>query len=637
MVENITVKILWLSDIHFRNTYEVRELENAFRKNCEGIKQKTLDKAAKRQQLSEAKKKFQEQKNKLKTLDVFLEKFFEAVKQSGKTFDYVLLSGDLAFSSTKEDYTVFHDKVIKGLKNILGNGPQFLSIPGNHDVFWENTDFFDSFLDEINTQYEGGVNSFFQFREQYLKRKRDFFKLIFTNYTDYFKTHIRDDLKSRYTHSPKYVSNGLYGYIVDRKNNLIINLLNSAWYALGQQFDTMLLDSFIKRYKKILLSTAQNETKERFYEDFKACLSALVTVKNSSIEYGGQIIGMPPDDAVLFIEKTMHYSNYFVITAFHHPPNWLYYSEKYAGEIKNNDTLFFNRLLNRTELLLTGHEHVPSSVNYERLNNHAIHLKAGMFMQDNMFNASEGQHRFSILEVNTSKFSFNEEKYYYNWTTAQWKLDNIYSHYNVVIPKKQPIFNRSRTGQYMTVLQNRTYLSQLLETYFFINEKISDYTIKSNNAHPAFSLLNLISGSVIKRTLVIIKDNSFFGDLLVRDVDKGEKHIFTQILKLLVKFDPALKITLLVPDFLVDENLTNHYESTDFSDKIGVYYSITKRADFIFNISRHRFFNQFESIFDPEDKNKSLEVNSISFDDIKNIQFSNLVIPFWVIEKFAYN
>lgn len=658
MIENIQVRILWLSDIHFRDIYEIAGLKKLY--ESEAVKIGNEENTA----ISEAKilleKKFLERKRKITTLKSYFDNFISTIKEYPHEIDYVLITGDLAFTGTKEDYNAFYNSIIDELKSILPTRVQFLTIPGNHDVYWANTSFFDSYFEEIKKLSEerklpgkktSSEKKLTELRNSYLAKRSEFFKEVFSNYTDFFKNRIKGQLGKANAEACNYDKEGLYGYIIDKEKNLAINFLNSSWYALGQQFDRLLIKSFAKQFAdniyaqaKVSIKAEDSSTREDkikarqdFDKGFLTCLKELIQIKNITGEYGGQVVGIDKENELNTFKKVLEHSDCFVITTFHHPMNWLQLNETYSKDVKKNDDLFLNKLLNRTDLLLTGHEHAPTSISNQKINERAIHLKGGMFMQDDMYsNEREGQFRFSILEINTSKFKFNERKYFYNEKSATWNYDEKFSKENILLGEKQPVFKKQSMQHYINELQKKEVFTKILNKYFFVNENISaNYKSKNLYSTADYSLIQFSTEGTVRRVLVIVKSSDFFGKILKKDTANGSEHIFTSIFKKIKNHEKALRITLLTPDFLVCNEKLKDYIDPKISNKREVYYEIVKKGDFIFNISRHRFFIQFESKIKATPGIKKIMCNDIIFENIKNIQLSSQIIPFWIIEKFS--
>jgi hypothetical protein len=92
-------------------------------------------------------------------------------------------------------------------------------------------------------------------------------------------------------------------------------------------------------------------------------------------------------------------------------------------------------------------------------------------------------------------------------------------------------------------------------------------------------------------------------------------------------------IHIVTPDFHVDQLLTeSYYKGVNANQN---YTNIVRKADFIFNIARHQFFNRFEMSYRNSQKMPELAVNGIGFDRIRDIRLTSQVLPFWGIERYG--
>jgi len=83
------------------------------------------------------------------------------------------------------------------------------------------------------------------------------------------------------------------------------------------------------------------------------------------------------NDEYEHLEKTLNdYSDYLVIKTMHHPINWLGWDERVEKNVKSK----FFRIKDFADLLLTGHEHVPTQHQADFLNNkRLLHIPSGCF------------------------------------------------------------------------------------------------------------------------------------------------------------------------------------------------------------------------------------------------------------------
>lgn len=622
MTEHNGVKILWLSDIHFREAYtEAHVMANT-----------DIDEPTRTKQLGHLPRL----KSLLKSFLSKLKDLTNELKANGDKLDYVLISGDLAFSGTEGDYALFEEKILGPLKKLAGKDIRVLAIPGNHDVNWGSSDFLNRFLNNMaDMSEEEFKKKYFEHRKNFLQKKADNFRLIFNRYSNYFITQILPTIKDCQL-SDDYRADGLYGMVVDKEKNLVINLFNSAWFALGEKFDRLLLQEMMA--ESAVLQAKSKLPTEKFNEKFSQIIKVLITLKTAATEYGEQILGheIMPADAI--ISKLEEHAGYFTLTCFHHPPNWLQYGTKYNLTSSEHDGLFFNKVLRHTDLLLTGHEHVPSSSLPEKMNREIYHLKAGMFLQDNMFaDKIEGEHRFSILEIDTVGFRFSEKKFVYNFKRKSWE-QNKNSLVLEKVSKKDHKFMESKLPELAAKIKEPAVLKKILEQYFLEKDEFDTLETLPSALSESYLLYVLKKKSVINKMVVLPINHQLFESALPANnckTDYNEPHGFDPIVRAMADLPGCHHISIITPDFHVENPTSSSYISSSVGAESSraIFTYIVKKADFIFNKARHHFFNRFEKKKEDRPMDKMLIINEIDFELVREVCLSNQVIPFWVVEK----
>lgn len=617
MAEKNIVRILWLSDIHFRKNYQAPVRVNGRKTPISAEDQKLL------------------------ALQQYLRSFFEVVaeyqkplERENESIDYVLISGDLAFSGAAEDYQMLNDLIVDPLKKLLSTTTSFLTIPGNHDVWRDSDDFFRHYLSNISfSTPEEYKEKMANLRRDFVFIKQENFHNLFNHYSSYFRNAILPSLNQEEI-SEEYRKNGLYGLIVNKEKNLVINLFNSAWFALGQRFDTILQREFLRdTFGKLKIYFENNEDWNARENYVGKLFEELITIKNATQEYGEQTMGesvMPVDEYIALLDR---HSGAFAISCFHHSPNWIQYSSRYDTNLQRNDQLFYNQMLQRSNIVLTGHEHVPASVLAEKIQRDVVHLKGGMFLQDNVLREVEGEHRFSILEIDTRHFSFSERKYSYDWDEKNWNFDAAHSLYNETVKKRSVRFDTDKESRLSVALLGIPTIKNILSHFFIPKAIIDEMDIRLiSAADPDYHLFGLHKNNTLQQLVIVPTGRAFFASRLISSRNRRKKtpHPFFDILRHAHTPSADLVVLVLTPDFLVDKTLRDRY-IVPGTDMVEVFSEIVKKGDFIFNVSRHSFFSEFQS---SEAKNKWLKINGIGFSDIKEIRFSNQVIPFWSIERY---
>ncbi|MBK6826613.1 MAG: metallophosphoesterase, partial [Chitinophagaceae bacterium] len=215
-----TIRILWLSDIHYRKDFLYDDV-----------------------------------------LQVRIQSFLQEVELYVNTLSsngtdnvihYCILSGDLAFSGKENDYEKLDKDLINPLREKLklnGQSP-FLCCPGNHDVNRSKESLYQAFIEAVDQlidkeqEYEENIFSSYPasmaaarhnisrntiLEDNSLEKAKE----VFHFYSEYVKKvlpPIAEDSKGMLNNYRS--NNGLYGYILDHENKLVINLLNSAWFRL---------------------------------------------------------------------------------------------------------------------------------------------------------------------------------------------------------------------------------------------------------------------------------------------------------------------------------------------------------------------------------------------------------------------
>jgi hypothetical protein len=619
MRKSNTVRIIWLSDIHFNGDYD---------------------------------------KNPPSWLKTYLDKFVDIIgKQRGdEAIDYVLISGDLAFKGVAADYEAFNSNIIKPLKGLLPEA-QFLTIPGNHDVNWKESKFLDDFIGSLNNEkLEVLKKQVSRMRAIFLKKKEGNFNVMFRTYTEHFWDAIKPTLES--ITCDTYKARGLFGVVVNKEKNFVLNLCNSAWFALGGQFDTMLLEAFMEReygnVRDLLDHRSPHGSDKKREADFRKKLERLALVKTVLQEYGEQILGEDIVGKKKILEELDNHAGDLTLTCFHHPTNWLQYELRYGNDKESYNEKFLNQILEKSDILLTGHEHVPSSVMHETIGNGTVHLKGGMFLRDNCYKVSPVEHRFSILTIDTSRFTLEEEKFVYDFRKSKWREPSRDEVKPIRIRRRPFKYDEKKElGWKKKLLAPRT-IQNFLSYRMMTGEQWKDGRLVKDDRYRATDhvLLQFKRQGVVERLYILPTDTDFFDFTLPAKPDPGHflDVVFKRVRRATNPFPKPLTVTIVTPDYLVDRELRNYYigamrpdekaKTEDKSDAVEkeIYNSIVSKADQLLSTAKSnflvRFERQLERNIELNAADLELEVNGLRFAAVRETRFSVQVIPFWAIDRY---
>jgi predicted MPP superfamily phosphohydrolase len=589
MIRNQSVRILWISDIHFSKFYTTQELR----------------------------------KTEFLNLRQFINQFISKIKGEHDTlsFDYIFLTGDLAQTGLKDDYDRFMEIILIPLFNALNELnkeiPKVISLPGNHDLMWKNDDFLRDYIGHIDT-----VANKFPDRPQYLKRQIQNFRKLFNDYTtfmvdqssgtyrDYFEL-IND--KSSFVVSPEYNKSRLFGHIIDKKRKIIIIILNTAWFSLGDGFNSLYKD-YIKEVNDLGNLTDDN-------------IKEWLETKDILTEYNKQITGIQLLQKEEILEYFNNYSDYMVITTMHHPRNWLEWTESYTHRKTSQQNDSWKKLkdvIRNSNVILTGHEHVPIEVETEVFEN-VLHLKAGCFLEFNQLTRVKdpdnfSNNWFSILNIDTAIKSIEQERFFFNPVNCNW--ENCESkNYNVEGKAKYKLTDKRKDAILKSFGSGTSdMLKNYLDEYFPHGDRISSISKISESKQKNYDLYKIghLTGAEF---CILVKMPELYFSFFKTET------FFNQLIKQL-KNHPEIKyIRFLVLDLFVDGKLKDNYEKNK-CNRSEIFSGIVKLADNLFDVFRHEFFMRWEPNKDNKIKAKE---NFKSFADLKLV---NQIIPYWVSERF---
>ena len=306
-------------------------------------------------------------------------------------------------------------------------------------------------------------------------------------------------------------------------------------------------------------------------------------------EYGSQIVNMDVFDRYNNLKQDIEmYNDYIVIQTLHHPFNWLDWNERINYSTTENK---FATLKKHTDLVLTGHEHVPRNHNPDYLNDKSLlHIPAGCFMYKQTPKDYEIKNNwFSILNINTKKRTVLQQKIAYSKDTNKWFSKS--SEIKELNKKYQSFLDSSRKDKIIEQLKSIKDEGRLIDLLTNKREIIN----------------------VDKTTLYVNNENLYV--FLENDFNSIDTKV---LISTLIKYKNIEIVQFIFVDLLVDEN--NDYINK--KDKLEVLNIIKEKLDFSFDKFRHKFFS-------------GLSIENI--ENFKEIKFVLKLIPFWEIETFIYS
>lgn len=554
------MKILWLSDIHFRGYYnEVLNGDTTSR------------------------------------FSMFIKKFIKTIRKIDD-LTYILISGDLAYSGKEEDYVCLNKFILKEVSN--NNTIPIITVSGNHDLDWDN-----SFLSLEKISKEklkeklGNKNKIFDDdKDNYLKKH-------FSAYSSFCKRNFflqsEKTEKSDFEASEAYQQDRLHGYLIDRKHRVRFIFINSSWFSLGKSFNDSLVNNYNHLNKRELLD-----------------------LKDVFNEYKGQIIGRSKLVNELKNDFISKYSDYTTITVFHHPISWLEWNEYFGADPERTKDMLLNKVLNASDVLLTGHEHVPEFAEPVALGNgHTWHFQAGMFLQDEV-SLADGQdlfpnNRFSILEIEED-CRIKETRYKFSEDSSDWKISREHCYE----------FKRASRKTYSL---SEDHKNHILEKFYALlgTDKIKCFKIFTDIL---FSLSdeNFIYdkdtdyiGYLHENKIIVISINNKFYQNLNEQVSYLDNMFMHFKERMPERQITEVRIFSIDINSIIDDKKDNYGNCKSKEDRAEVFQNIIINSDQKFNHYRMKFYKRFA------DKQES----KLEFEKFRKIGFINSVMSYWTFEK----
>jgi len=344
VINNISsqIKIVWISDIHFRGDDQYNHV----------------------------------------SIDSFVKYLENSINSEINTYFgdiYILITGDIAFNGN--EFSQYSD-IRKLVKRVIGRNNyervKVVVCPGNHDVSWKE---FYNIFNDIPKKDLNKVINFFKNKKSSFNREK--FSKLFINYSNNLSPNsrrlaednkdeielIKDDCfyfpksNKRFEVSEDYYNDGLDGYLIDKTNKLMFVIVNTAWYAIG------------------------NSLKEFIYglTEYEYTIPILIELIEASKEYGQMVSGLGFNQNLSYftnlISKVEEYRDlsYTIIGLMHHPLEWMDWSEKDNYAIGEPNLI---KILKSCNLILSGHIHPSRHNKYELLfsERKVLHLRSPQFL-----------------------------------------------------------------------------------------------------------------------------------------------------------------------------------------------------------------------------------------------------------------
>lgn len=619
MKEIAPVRILWLSDIHFKSEY--------------------TKKGSAKEEIS-----------------LYLDKFFTKIESIEKVSRYriktIIISGDLARSGNRQEYSALYKMLIEPLKRKLNSNVALLTVPGNHDLDWKSAK--NAFKKIVHHYASEEVNKRKKIKPAPAERKtlKDFNNLKYAlgrkNKNSLFsrerKQHFFDLFKGYSAFLNKHnfnnglnISGGdsnhhLFGHIVDETNKIIYTLLNTSWFCIHD---------FVK-YK---LRKIKSETERKNFIKFLTGNEIineidLLELAGGSYDLGGQFLGTQFLDQQnpLEVLNDVKYHTYAKVTVLHHPFHWLNYNELYTLSGENT---FLHQIAEASDLILTGHEHLPFQIPANRIYEHPWHLQGGLFLMDNIDstiikNNDEStpdsakqnlfpHNRFSVLDIYPDRAE--ETRYYYNSTkndNPDWEQKPTSQAVKKMMfgrPYKPPV---TVTKQYIRKFRD---LDQHYLTRYFKDHQGIDLKYLDRHDDPVQSVFYFSDEENDKSRWIVVKpcNTGYYQKQLTATLREGH-HFLDNHFEEIIKDNRIEKVSVLYfcLDLIIDERLYSSEIAEDekrdtHEEQAKVLFGkIVKEADYYFDLLQYRWMDR--------DLNFLREHGS-------KLSFINVILPYWRLEQ----
>ncbi len=377
------------------------------------------------------------------TVNKYINKFIEKALElhENNPFDCLLIIGDIAFSGEANEYDILKEK----MKSLLDKIPCF-PIVGNHDNSWVYLKEALGEKDNIN------LENLFKIQNNEFIEDNSKFEKAFKNFNNFFKKKCKKDNNIEQHFCEKSFS----GYSYFKKKNILLVKLNSSFKSFGQGV-------IEKYYREFVKNKNDNNLLKKELEKFTG----------GSLNQMGQQTYLFDYFNKRFMTDINNIKEEYtpqIITLCHHPPNWLNWEERFKKSNYADNQLYFDGVVKLTDLLITGHEHIPmNNLNtLSRFEHSCKHLQMGAFLDYHYVDKSYSSEHpalkfpnnwFSVLTIQNSDLKI--DNYTLKFEEGQhadykWKIDenssNTYPFLTNLVkkPKQTPITKNKIENEQVT-------------------------------------------------------------------------------------------------------------------------------------------------------------------------------------------
>ena len=427
----------------------------------------------------------------------YIETFLEKVKVRRKPFDYIIISGDIAYNGKENDYNSFEESV---LSNLFNERTRYLFCPGNHDL---NNDkvkgFYNNFFDQFKNKDQTN-------RNKLISGMKEEFSELFQEYAAFCSKF--EPLKSaplqNFQDSDHFKN--LFGLYEDKQNGIIFLVINSSWFSFTEKiYDDIIAEKYLSKWPQ-----KKEKRKEKLLE-------ILELKENSFTQYGRMYYGDKLLEPVITALKEIkcEYINPITIILVHHPINWMDWQTQFSVDSGTVDVIF-NDFIDQGDILLVGHEHAHLC-QPDYLQNSLLQLRASKFLCHKV-EASYSEPHFD--KYGFRELTINSFKKELKVTPFMLNTENDNIHFS----KEQ-----SKTYEIRSLFYNKNadnYLKCLYQKKLSQKQKFDEFSLKQFFLTRGISISYIASFTILGNTVHIYNERPGKIRCILPDIIKSyeEKH-----------------------------------------------------------------------------------------------------------------